>query len=185
MLASNYADDVMCATASKIEKMGDLFAAPDGPEVWAATYHPPYPFHKFAALGLTRCRVPDPDRPGHMMKRPPMEFTLGVGHQVRMIHSHKFLGVIMDEKLWHKPGSIETIGTSAETPSWESHITTEIPSTKEEAIQGDLADEANVKIYSRSGYHNAPSCPTSSTRSMKVRRSAAGFRPAQKRDSEP
>jgi hypothetical protein len=58
-LATNYADNAVCATAAKTieeaeEKMRTLFQRDRGPAAWGRTHFSTYEFHKFTAMWASR-----------------------------------------------------------------------------------------------------------------------------------
>jgi len=106
-LATNYADDAICATAAvslqvAADKMTTLFNRPLGPKDWATTHHSTYDFAKFVAVGFTRRRVGDPQRPGRTTRQGPTRIVLNDNHTITTVNSHKFLGVILDRELRFK-----------------------------------------------------------------------------------
>jgi len=114
-LATNYADDAMCATSGRglraaAEKMSTLFQRQNGPAAWARSHHSIYEFHKFAALGLTRRTIPDPSRPNGRKKQPPLTIRLDGEHTVTTTTHHKFLGVIVDKELRFKEHAAYALG---------------------------------------------------------------------------
>ena len=105
-LATNYADDAICAAAGRdLEEAGwrleEMFHREDGPRDWANTHFSCYEYHKFACLAMTRRLVADKNRPGKMRKQKPVEIVLK-GKPIKSVESHKFLGVIMDGELCFK-----------------------------------------------------------------------------------
>ena len=114
-LATNYADDAICATAANnlttaAEKMKTLFNRTSGPKEWADSHHSTYNFVKFVAVGFTRRRVKDPAMLRRSIKQPPVTIDLGNGRQVITSDSHKFLGVILDKELRFKEHAAYAVG---------------------------------------------------------------------------
>jgi len=109
-LATNYADDAICATAANTieeaaEKMRTLFQREEGPATWSRTHFSTYEFRKFAAMWASRRRM-ETTEPGGRKKRikqPPTKIKIDDEHEVTTTPTHKFLGVLLDDELrFHK-----------------------------------------------------------------------------------
>ena len=77
-LATNFADDAVCATSGKMlkeaaEKMRTLFQRDRGPAAWGRTHFSTYEFRKFAAIWMSRARKETRDANGRVRhtKHPP------------------------------------------------------------------------------------------------------------------
>ena len=105
-LATNYADDAVCATAAKTieeaeEKMRTLFQRDGGPAAWGRTHFSTYEFHKFAAMWASRARtqITEPGGRKRHIKQPPTRIKFDDEHEVTTVSTHKFLGVLLDDEL--------------------------------------------------------------------------------------
>jgi len=119
-LATNYADDAICATAAcdlatAAEKIKALFNRTSGPKQWADTHHSTYNFVKFVAVGFTRRRVKDPTMPRRNIRQPQVTIDLGNGQQITASNSHKFLGVILDKELRFKEHAAYAVGKGSKS----------------------------------------------------------------------
>ena len=105
-LATNYADDAVCATAAKTieevaDKMKTLFQRDGGPAAWGRTHFSTYEFHKFAAMWASRARkqITEPGGRVRRVKQPPTKIKIDNEHEVTTTSTHKFLGVLLDDEL--------------------------------------------------------------------------------------
>jgi len=105
-LATNYADDAICATMAKTieeaaEKMKTLFQRDGGPAAWGRTHFSTYEFHKFAAIWVSRKRKQITELGGRnrRVKQPPTKIKIDNEHEVTTTPTHKFLGVLLDNEL--------------------------------------------------------------------------------------
>ena len=114
-LATNFADDAILATAAPTikeaaAKMKNLFQRQNGPADWSKTHFSTYEYHKFAAMALTRKRIPNPEGGNKRIKQPPMTLHIDEQNTVTTVRTHKFLGVILDEELRFKEHAAYALG---------------------------------------------------------------------------
>ena len=105
-LATNYTDNVVCATAAKTieeveEKIRTLFQRDGGPAAWGRTHFSTYEFHKFMAMWASRAQtqIVEPGGRRRHIKQPPMRIKFDDEHEVTTVMTHKFLGVLLDNEL--------------------------------------------------------------------------------------
>jgi len=105
-LATNYADDAICATTAKTieeaaEKIKILFQRDGGPAAWGQTHFSTYEFHKFMAIWATRKRKQITELGGRnrCIKQPLTKIKINNEHEVTTTSTHKFLGVLLDNEL--------------------------------------------------------------------------------------
>ena len=106
-LATNLTDDAACTTSAKTleeaaEKMRVLFQRVGGPAIWGHTHFSVYKFCKFTAMWMSRMRLEIIDQEGRKrrIKHPPTRIRIDDEHEVTTTSSHKFLSVILNDKLW-------------------------------------------------------------------------------------
>lgn len=105
-LATNFTDDAACTTSAKTleeaaEKMRVLFQRVGGPAIWGHTHLSVYEFCKFTAMWMSRMRLEIINQEGRKrhVKHPPTRIQINNEHEVMTMSSHKFLSVILDDKL--------------------------------------------------------------------------------------
>ena len=116
-LATNYADDAICATAANTieeaaDKMRTLFQREGGPAAWGRTHFSTYEFHKFAAMWASRKRteIIEPGGRKRHAKQPPTLIKIDDEHEVTTTSTHKFLGVLLDDELRFQKHAAYAIG---------------------------------------------------------------------------
>jgi len=106
-LTMNYANDATLVTAAPTiqeaaEKIRDLFQRWGGPGEWGRTHFSKYKFRKFIAMLMLRRWIDDPEGGNKKVKHPPLTIQIDDEHEVTTSKLHKYLGVIMDNKLRFK-----------------------------------------------------------------------------------
>ena len=123
-LALNYADDAMCAASAPnlqqaTQKIVQMWEEPGGLAEWSKTHFSLYEHSKFVVISFTRKKAIDPNNPRKRIKQAPVKIQLEERLIVKTGTFHKFLRVILDNKLRYRQHADYALAKGTE---WEARI---------------------------------------------------------------